>query len=156
MDYRYISFDPKKSQYATELLNNLDSSKYVTKKQGAQKKFFDCFKSEIYKMDDEGYLKNPYLFQIQGPNLNYVATQLLVLANKLKDKGYQLNLDAVVGELDMLFKEFSNDIDTIYDDFQKEITTPVTQFSKDISYFYVNQILKPAISKSLENNCSYD
>ena len=149
MEHRYSEFKPSNSKYAQDLINNFQPSRYITPKQNTQKKFFDGFKAEIDKLDDDGYLLNPYLYQIQGANLNYVATQVFMLANKIKDSEYQFNLENIVYDLDTLFKEFSKDVERLYNSFQQNIQEPVTKYSQDIAYFYVNEILKPAIKKTI-------
>lgn len=146
MEYRYSTFKPNESKYAHELISSYNPKKYITKKQSEQK-FFEAFKVEVDKLDDDGYLKNPYLYQLEGANLNYVATQVFLLANKIRKSGYELRLDNIASELDTLFGEFAKEVEKIYDNSQKGLKPPVEQLSKDIAYFYFNDILKPAVDE---------
>jgi len=148
MDFKYTEFNPKTSKVATELLNKPSTElirRYIRKKSTVPTKFFDSIKHEVNKVDDEEYLINPYLFGMEGSNLNHVANQLFVVASKLKQMGYEFKLDNIARDLDRLFGEHSAEVDKM----TKE--SKVQPISKEITHFFLTEILTHQVIDTLES-----
>lgn len=151
MDAKYTIFNPKTSKVASEISNKSTSElirRYIKKKTSKQTSFYMTLKEEVNKIDEEEYLINPYLFQMEGSNLDHVARQLFIVASKLKHLGYELNLDIVARDLDRLFGEYSNEVDKM----TKE--SSLEPISKEISSFFVTEIITNKIIDTLENTTS--
>ena len=148
MEYNYTVFNPATSKVADELLNlpiSILFKRYIKVKTNSSKKFFDIVKELVNEVDDEEYLINPFLFDREGSNLNYVANQVFVFASKLKQLGYEFKLENIMRDLDRLFGEHANEVDKMTKD------SKVLPISKEISYFYVTEILTNRLFKTLEN-----
>ena len=151
MGYKYTAFDVSSSKVANEILNTPTMAlirRYIKRRDESSLKFFDAIKQEINKVDDEEYLINPYLYDMEGRNLNYVANQVFVIASKLKPLGFEFKIENVVRDLDRLFGEYSEEVDKM------NIDSAIQPISKDITYFFVSEILKMKIMPTLENIAS--
>ena len=152
MEYRYTVFNPAKSKIANELMS-LDSQtlikRYIKKKSYNSTKFFEAVKDVVNKVDDEEYLVNPFLWDMEGINLNYVASQVFVIASRLKQIGYEFNVENVMRDLDRLFSEHASEVDKI----TKE--SPIQPVSRDVSYFFTTEILTNKVFKTLDLNANH-
>ncbi len=146
MEYNYTVFNPKKSRTAQEILNTPATEllkKYVRKKT-SNKHFDSIFQDEVNKVDDEGYLINPNMYDIEGKNLNHVASSVNLQASKLKQLGYELKLNNVVRDLDRMFSEHLDEVEKI------NIESEIKPVSKDISNFFVKEVLANIVTAELE------
>ncbi len=151
MEYRYTVFNPAKSKLASEL-SAVDSKqlikRYIKKKSITPVKFLDRVNEIVNKVDDEEFLVYPFLWDMEGSNLNYVASQVFIIASKIKQLGYELNIENALRDLDRLFSEHASEVDKM----TKE--SPVQPISKDVSYFFATEILTNKVFAVLEHNSS--
>ena len=149
MDYRYKIFNPATSKVANELISMDNQSlikRYIKKKSNTPTKFFDSVREVVNQVDEEEFLVNPFLWDMEGSNLNYVASQVFIIASKLKQLGYEFKIDVVMRDLDRLFSEHASEVDEM----TKE--SPVKPISKDVSYFFVTEVLTNKVFKTLDHN----
>lgn len=147
MEFKYTVYNPAKSKVANEILKSPTSlliKRYIKNKSNVPTKFFDVIKEEVNKIDEEEYLINPFLWDMEGANLNHVANQLYVLASKVKKLGYEFKLDNITRDLDRLFGEYAGEVDRM----TKETILPI---SKDITYFFTTEVLTNKIINTLES-----
>lgn len=147
----YTVFNPTKSKVATEILNKQPSElirRYIKRKSNVPTKFYVSIKEEVNKVDDEEYLINPYLFGMEGKNLDYVANQLFIVASKLKQLGFEFKLDNVARDIDRLFGEYASEVDKM----TKE--SPIKPVSKEITAFFINEIINNRVIDTLENKAN--
>lgn len=151
MDFNYTVFNPKTSRVATEILNKQPAElirRYIKKKSNVPTKFFESIKEEVNRVDDEEYLINPYLFGMEGKNLDYVANQTFIIASKLKQLGYEFKLNNVARDLDRLFGEYSAEVDKMTKESQ------VRPISKEITSFLLNDVITNRVIDILESKSS--
>ena len=147
MAYKYIIFNPTTSKVAKELSSADDFSlinRYIKKKSNTPAKFFDLVREAVNKVDEEEFLVNPFLWDMEGNNLNYVASQVFIVASKLKKLGYELKVENVMRDLDRLFSEHASEIDQI----TKE--SPIKPISREVTSFFVTEILNNKVLKTLD------
>ena len=148
MAYQYSVLNLEESNMAKSLISAPASElvkRYIRKKNDKPVKFFDSVKYEVNKVDADEYLVNPYLYLMEGANLNYIATQVFIPASQLVKMGYEFKIDNVMRDLDKLFEEFHPIVNKMS---KSQIVQPL---SKDIAYFFINQILTNKVIFALEN-----
>lgn len=149
MDYKYTVFNPNASGVARELLTTPDKDlvkKYIKRKHKNSMKFFDSVRLEINKLDDEEFLVNPFMYSIEGSNLNYIATQVYVQASKLNQLGFEFRVDRIVRDLDRLLSEKSAEVDKINKD------SKIQPLARDIAHFFTSEIISDKVIRALEDS----
>ena len=149
MEYIYTKFNPQNSRVANAIAALSDDAlinRYIKVKNNHAETFMGRIQNEVNKVDKEEYLINPFMYSIAGPNLNYVASQLLTKASKLSQLGYEFNLDMIIRDLDRLLDENSVEVDKING------TSKVQPVIRDIAYYFMNEVLANRVLNTLENS----
>lgn len=146
MEFNYTVFNPENSKKARAILNTPPQTlvnRYIKKKEVHTLNFFGLVQEEVNKVDGEGYLLNPNLYDIEGKNLDFIANQLHIQASKLRQLGYELRLNNVLTDLDRMFNDHLDEVTHI------EKQTEIRPVTKEISHFF-SDILSNTVINELE------